>query len=115
MLCAECGVWRGGASIFAKAVLAAHGEAGRGVHLVDSFAGLPPNTTSSDQMYWNEMTYLRVSQAEVRAGFERFGLLDDGVHFHKVMRGGAGGAAASCQCSRAMWCMHGWVGGWVGG
>ena len=87
---AECGVWRGGASIFAKAVLTAHGEAGRGVHLVDSFAGLPPNTTSADEMYWNEMSYIRVSLEEVRAGFERFGLLDDGVHFHKVSGLGRG-------------------------
>ena len=45
---AECGVWRGGASLFAKAVLAAHG-AQREVHLVDSFQGLPPNTTAQDQ------------------------------------------------------------------
>lgn len=45
---AECGVWRGGASLFAKAVLTAHG-AQRDVHLVDSFQGLPPNTTAQDQ------------------------------------------------------------------
>ena len=40
-------MWRGGASIFAKAVLDAHG-AERDVHLVDSFQGLPPNTTAED-------------------------------------------------------------------
>lgn len=38
-------VWRGGASIFAKAVMTAHGIKNRKVHLVDSFQGLPPNTT----------------------------------------------------------------------
>lgn len=40
-------MWRGGASIFAKAVLTAHG-AQRDVHLVDSFQGLPPPTTGND-------------------------------------------------------------------
>lgn len=44
---AECGVWRGGASIFAKAVLTAYGSQ-RDVHLVDSFQGLPPPTTAND-------------------------------------------------------------------
>ena len=87
----ECGVWRGGASIFAKAVLAAHGS-DREVHLVDSFDGLPPNTTTRDDATWSKMDYLRVSQEEVTAGFRRFGLLDDRVVFHKV-RGGAGAAA----------------------
>jgi hypothetical protein len=33
----ECGVWRGGASISARALFAAHGASGRKVHLVDSF------------------------------------------------------------------------------
>ena len=44
---AECGVWRGGASIFAKAILTAYG-AQRDVHLVDSFQGLPRPTTGND-------------------------------------------------------------------
>lgn len=47
---AECGVWRGGASLFAKAVLDVHGAVGREVHLVDSFQGLPPPTTDKDEL-----------------------------------------------------------------
>src|SRR5579871_1564488 len=38
----ETGVWRGGASIMAKAVLEAWGDQSRRVILADSFAGLPP-------------------------------------------------------------------------
>ena len=34
---AECEVWRGGASIFARAVLNAYGATEREVHLADSF------------------------------------------------------------------------------
>ena len=37
----ECGVWRGGASIFAKAVLNSLGEKNRMVWLADSFEGMP--------------------------------------------------------------------------
>lgn len=47
---AECGVWRGGSSLYAKAVLDAHGAVGREVHLVDSFQGLPPPTTDKDEL-----------------------------------------------------------------
>ncbi|PRW61401.1 macrocin O-methyltransferase [Chlorella sorokiniana] len=78
----ECGVWRGGASIFAKAVFTAHGAA-RDVHLVDSFQGLPPNTTTEDVQDWSQADYLRVPQPEVQGNFERFNLLDKRVHFHK--------------------------------
>ncbi|KAI7846341.1 hypothetical protein COHA_000178 [Chlorella ohadii] len=78
----ECGVWRGGASIFAKAVLDAHG-AERDVHLVDSFQGLPPNTTAEDHQDWSRVDFLRVPESAVRSNFERFGLLDERVHFHK--------------------------------
>jgi hypothetical protein len=78
----ECGVWRGGASIFAKAILTAYG-AQRDVHLVDSFQGLPPPTTGNDHDWWSKWNYMRVSQQEVQSAFERFGLLDSRVHFHK--------------------------------
>lgn len=45
--------------------------------------GLPPNTTAQDKHDWYEMEYLRVSQDQVAAVFQRYGLLDDRVHFHK--------------------------------
>ena len=40
---AEMGVWRGGSSMFARAVIAAYGEADkRKSYVCDSFSGLPP-------------------------------------------------------------------------
>ena len=81
----ETGVWRGGASILARAVLAARGVTDRRVYVADSFAGLPPPDTASfpadegDQLH----TYaeLAVSRAQVEANFARFGLLDNQVVF----------------------------------
>src|SRR6516165_10217223 len=42
----ECGVWRGGACILMRAVLAAYGDETRCVWLADSFAGLPLSDTA---------------------------------------------------------------------
>ncbi len=82
----ECGVWRGGASILMRAVLAAHGDETRCVWLADSFAGVPPpdpdnyEADKGDKLYlFSEV--LGVSEAEVRSNFERYGLLDDQVRF----------------------------------
>ena len=44
----ECGVWRGGASLFMRGLLKAHGITDRTVHLVDSFDGLPKASTDVD-------------------------------------------------------------------
>ena len=41
----ETGVWRGGACILMRGVLAAHGVADRRVFVADSFRGLPPPDT----------------------------------------------------------------------
>src|SRR5664280_2532214 len=38
----EAGVWRGGAAMLMRAILAAHDVSDRSVWLADSFAGLPP-------------------------------------------------------------------------
>ena len=38
----ETGVWRGGSSIFMRAILKAYGDTSRKVWLADSFRGLPP-------------------------------------------------------------------------
>jgi O-methyltransferase len=83
----ETGVWRGGASIFMRAVLKAHGVAERCVWLADSFQGLPPPDSNKypvddgDRLH----TYdeLRVSLEEVKSHFERYGLLDEQVKFLK--------------------------------
>jgi hypothetical protein len=79
----ECGVWRGGSSLFAKALLTAHGAADRQVHLVDSFQGLPAPTTKGDAVFWSKMKFLEVPKEVVMASFERYNLLDDSVHFWK--------------------------------
>jgi O-methyltransferase len=81
----ETGVWRGGASILARAVLAALRVTDRKLIVADSFDGLPP----PDPEKWpadegsNLHTYhgLAISLDQVRANFERFGLLDDQVVF----------------------------------
>ncbi|MGV0838518.1 TylF/MycF family methyltransferase [Mycolicibacterium thermoresistibile] len=82
----ECGVWRGGASILMRAVLAAHGDETRCVWLADSFAGVPPPDAAKYRADKGDRLHLAapilaVSEQEVRANFERYGLLDDQVRF----------------------------------
>jgi O-methyltransferase len=82
----ETGVWRGGASIFMKAVLRAHGADGRVVWLCDSFEGLPapdPRFPADSGATWHSFDVLGVDIDEVKANFERYGLLDDDVRFVK--------------------------------
>ena len=69
----ECGVWRGGASIFAMALLDDAGDTARRVWLLDSFDGLPRASHFADGGdFWSEMAYLRVSQPEVEANVRSF-------------------------------------------
>lgn len=83
----ETGVWRGGTVIFLRAILKAMDVTDRIVWAADSFEGLPaPNVEKhpadeGDQHYVHD--YLRVSQEQVQANFERFGLLDNQVRFLK--------------------------------
>lgn len=81
----ETGVWRGGASIFMKAVLRAYDVTDRRVWVADSFRGLPPpdsNRYPADAGFDLHMSeQLAVSVEEVRSNFERYGLLDDRVVF----------------------------------
>jgi O-methyltransferase len=82
----ECGVWRGGACILMRAVLAAYGDETRCVWLADSFQGVPrsdPENYKADKGIRAQLAagILGVSEAEVRANFERYGLLDDQVRF----------------------------------
>jgi O-methyltransferase len=82
----EAGVWRGGASIFARAVLASRGVTDRTVIVADSFEGLPPPSGDHPADRGSKLhTYsqLAVSVEEVQANFARFGLLDDQVVFLK--------------------------------
>jgi O-methyltransferase len=78
----EAGVWRGGTTILMRAVLLAYGDADRKVWVADSFEGCPkPQDPSehTDRHWFNN--FLCVPLEQVRANFERYGLLDDRVIF----------------------------------
>jgi O-methyltransferase len=82
----ECGVWRGGASILMRAVLAAYGDETRCVWLADSFEGVPPPDSANYKADKGDRLHLAapilaVSEEDVRANFQRYGLLDDKVRF----------------------------------
>lgn len=82
----ECGVWRGGACIMMRAVLAAYGDDTRSVWLADSFAGLPrpdPEKYKADKGLRLDLLapILGVSEEEVKANFQRYDLFDDRVRF----------------------------------
>lgn len=83
----ETGVWRGGATIFIRAVLKANGVTDRRVWVADSFAGLPqPNAQkypADAEDDHHTFSNLAVSLEQVQANFERYGLLDDQVRFLK--------------------------------
>ena len=83
----ETGVWRGGATIFMRGILKAYGVKDRRVWVADSFEGLPPPDA---EKYPDDagdphhtLTFLRISLEQVKANFERYGLLDDQVRFLK--------------------------------
>lgn len=88
----ETGVWRGGAAIFMRGVLKAHGVTDRSVWAADSFEGLPtpnaeefPLEAKAQQGPVLQKAYnnLAVSLEEVQRNFQAYGLLDDQVHFLK--------------------------------
>lgn len=79
----ETGVWRGGASIFMRAVLKALGVTDRRVWVADSFCGLPTPTLEVDVEHHGTLgdPDLSVPLEVVRRNFDRYGLLDDQVVF----------------------------------
>jgi hypothetical protein len=82
----ETGVWRGGATIFMRAILKAYGVKDRNVWVADSFEGLPapnPERFPQDAGDLHHIMKLAVSLDQVKANFERYGLLDDQVRFLK--------------------------------
>lgn len=82
----ETGIWRGGACIFMRGVLMAHGVTDRVVWAADSFEGVPPPTWKEDADFdisRNVYPVLAVPLEEVKALFARYGLLDDQVRFLK--------------------------------
>jgi O-methyltransferase len=80
----ETGVWRGGATILMRGLLAAYGVTDRTVWVADSFAGLPQPDLArfpQDAGWQRSATQLAISEEEVRANFARYTLLDDQVRF----------------------------------
>ena len=81
----ETGVWRGGATILMRAVLAAYGDTHRTVWVADSFEGLPkPDAhrypADAGDEHWT-MSDLAVPVERVKENFARYGLLDEQVRF----------------------------------
>jgi len=80
----EAGVWRGGACIYVRGILMAHGVEDRTVWVADSFQGLPePDARYPEDAgdRHHEYDELAVSVEEVRSNFARYGLLDEKVRF----------------------------------
>lgn len=80
----ECGVWRGGAAILMRGILAACDVRDRVVFLADSFAGLPKPETPQDahlDLSAERRPELAVSVERVRDHFALYDLLDDRVRF----------------------------------
>lgn len=76
----EAGVWRGGASMVARATLDSLGDRDRAVWLADSFQGLPPPDEAFPEdraMDLHVHEYLAVPRGDVEAGFRRLGLAHD--------------------------------------
>jgi hypothetical protein len=88
----ETGVWRGGASIFMRAVLKAYGVTDRIVWVADSFEGLPaPDPelypleakVQSGPVMQKSYRNFAVGLEEVQRNFAAYGLMDDRVRFLK--------------------------------
>ena len=78
----EAGVWRGGACIYARGVLAALGVEDRTVWAADSFAGIPASGTADRPEPVDDWLDRWVTPREdVEAAFERYGLLDEQMQF----------------------------------
>ena len=84
----ETGVWRGGATIFMRGVLKAHGVTDRrgvggGLVRGAARAGSRPLSRRIASLDFHQMGELAVSLEDVRKNFERYDLLDDQVRFLK--------------------------------
>ena len=81
----EAGVWRGGACIYMRGILASHGITDRRVWVADSFRGLPPPDEAIFPADHGDIHHtfeqLAVPLEEVKRNFDRYGLLDDQVCF----------------------------------
>ena len=77
----ECGVWRGGACIWMKAILDLYSDK-RKVFVADSFNGFPEPKFNWDKgAEFLDAPELKVSRKEVEENFRKYNLLDDCVEF----------------------------------
>ena len=79
----ETGAWRGGSTIFMRALLKIHGDNERKVWVADSFEGLPSPKSKDDGCDLSAAQILKVSLEQVKSNFSRFDLLDEQVEFLK--------------------------------
>ena len=92
----ETGVWRGGSSMFARAVILAYenyqeqspsssSSSPRKSFVCDSFRGLPPGARGihAGDRGWDNTPYLEVHEDIVVDGFDKYSLLDEDVIFVK--------------------------------
>lgn len=88
----ETGVWRGGATIFMRAVLKAYGIEDRHVWVADSFEGLPvPDAEKfpieakahEGSIMKNSYKHFAASIEDVQRNFRAYGMLDNNVRFLK--------------------------------
>ena len=80
----ETGAWRGGSTIYMRAILKAHGDTDRTVWVADSFEGLPAydgryEADAGDQHHTRDE--LAISVESVEENFRRYDLLDEQVRF----------------------------------
>jgi hypothetical protein len=83
----EAGVWRGGATIFMKAILKVYNEEDRKIYVADSFCGLPKPDEKKYPLdkadkHW-QFDELKISLEEVKNNFIKYDLLDDKIIFLK--------------------------------
>lgn len=79
----ETGAWRGGVTMYMRAILKAHGITDRIVWVADSFEGLPVPASEEDGWDLSKVQMLKVSLEQVKENFKKLGLLDDQVRFLK--------------------------------
>ncbi len=80
----ECGVWRGGVTVFMRGFLKAFGIGDRTVWVADSFAGPPPPSLPQDagnDLSFAKYPMLAISLESVQDVFARYDLLDGQVRF----------------------------------
>ncbi len=86
----ETGAWRGGATIFMRAVLKVHGVSDRTVWVADSFEGFPEPDAErfpaeakhfKGPIMTKTLNHLATSIEGVRRNFEAYGMLDEQVRF----------------------------------